>query len=88
MLITISIASSGYVIGRVDRLDIDLQSYKMAVAKDAISLAKEQVVISGQLAKEYVLKADYKNDIDEIRKQLGKMDDKLDNLMKEVRNRK
>lgn len=85
ILITVAMASSGYVMGRVDRVDADLQNYKMSAARDAVSLAKEQVVISGQIAREYVLKEDYKCDIEGVRKQLAKMDDKLDRLIGEVR---
>ncbi len=83
-LLTIAIAVSGYGIGRIDSVNSDLQAYKLAAAKDSIALAKEQVMVT----KEYVLKDDFRNTVDDLKKQLGKMDDKLDTLMKEVRNRK
>jgi len=81
-LVLFSMAVSGYVIGQIKEVNTDLQNYKMMSARDAVSLAKEQVVMSGQMAKEYVLKEDFKCEISELKKQLGKMDDKLDKLMR------
>ena len=73
--------ASGYMVGRVDALHKDFSEYKTAAAKEALTLAKEQVNFS----KEYVLKSDYKCDIDDLKKQLGRMDDKLDGLLAKSR---
>jgi hypothetical protein len=77
ILIMVSMAVSGYVVGSIKEVDRDLQAYKSASAKEALSLAKDQVVIM----KDYVLKEDYKCAMDELKKQIGKMDDKLDKLI-------
>ncbi len=83
ILVTIAVAVSGYGVGRIDSVNADLQTYKVMIAKEALGLAKEQVMIQ----KEYVLKEDFKDTIDGLRKQLGRMDDKLDILMKDQKRK-
>ncbi len=89
VLIAISIGISGYVVGHIKEVNTDLQQYKLNAAKelqeykissarDALALAKDQVMNS----EKYVLKEDYKCDIGDLKKQLGKMDDKLDSIIR------
>ena len=95
ILITISLlfsgGTSGYILGRIDKVDTDLQTHKMVAAKDALALAKEQSTISSQIIKDYVLKVDYKCDIDDLKKAFAKMSDKMeskmDNMMKEIKGK-
>ena len=51
VLISISLATSGYVVGRIDLVNKDLQDYKMMVARETLGLSREQV----NIMKEYVL---------------------------------
>lgn len=83
ILVLISMGVSGFVIGQLKEVNLDLQNYKMTAAKESLGLAKDQV----GMMKEYVLKEDYKCAMDDLKKQLGKMDDKLDNLIKEIRRK-
>jgi len=81
LLVVIAISVSAYGIGRIDMVNKDLQSYKLDAAKDALSIAKEQVNIS----KEFVLKEDFKCTISDLKKQIEKIDTKTDTILKELR---
>ena len=87
ILIMISMGVSGFVVGQIKEINSDLQSYKMSAAKDAVYLAKEQVTITALLPEKYVLKEDYKCAIEDMKKQLSKMDDKLDRLIIEIKRK-
>jgi hypothetical protein len=87
ILVLISSGVGAYQIGRIDRIDTDLQNYKMSTARDAVSLAKEQVSITALLPEKYVLKDDFKCTIEDLKKQLNKIADKQDDLLKEIRRK-
>ena len=87
VLILISMAVSGYVIGNIKEVNTDLQTYKKESAREAIELSRRQIEVAGQLPEKYVLKDDFRCTVEDLKKQLGKMDDKLDFLMKKSRDK-
>jgi len=92
ILITISLlfsgGTSGYILGRIDKVDTDLQTHKMVAARDALTLAKEQSTISSQIVRDYVLKTDYRSDIDDLKKSFVRMSEKMEIKMDSVLGQK